>query len=187
MSRHYAEIAFTRSVQEMQTRQGSRKVYAHWDDDNPPPMVLGERERAFIEARDSFYQATVNGNGWPYVQYRGGPVGFLKVLDNQRIGYADFRGNVQYISVGNMMDNDRTALILMDYVNRHRLKIYASAKLIEYKDNPELVASLENVHYRARVERAVILTVQAFDWNCPQHITPRYTQAEIERYFPEFE
>ena len=141
--------------------------------------TIGPREHAFIEARDGFFQATVNQDGWPYVQFRGGPAGFLKVLDDQTIGYADFRGNVQYVSVGNMADNDRGALILMGQARRKRLKIWARARIVHAGDEPELVARLTDPDYPAKIERAVILTIEALDWNCPQHITPRFTEAEI--------
>jgi len=144
-----------------------------------PRNVLTPIEAEFIEARDGFYQATVNENGWPYVQFRGGPPGFLKVLDEQTIGYADFRGNIQYLSVGNMAANDRVALILMDYANRRRLKIWARARIVHADEDPDLLARLEIPTYRARVERAVVLTIEALDWNCPQHITPRFTEGEI--------
>src|SRR3990167_8256244 len=160
----------------------------------PPPMPLppgararpggevaelGPGEMEFIAARDSFYQGTVGENGWPYVQHRGGPTGFLKVLGPQTIGYADFSGNRQYISVGNLDGNDRVSLILMDYPAQRRLKIWGRVRLVEEDAEPALVARLESPHYRARVERGVIITVEAFDWNCPKYITPRFTEREI--------
>ena len=181
MSRRFAEIAFTPSVQEMQSRQGSRQAYAKWDTHDPARDLIGLMEKDFIEARDGFYQATVNSDGWPYVQFRGGPVGFLKVLDENTLGYADFRGNVQYVSVGNMADNDRVSIILMDYANRQRLKILARTQLVDFRDDPALVEALEDPNYRARVERGVVFKIEAVDWNCPQHITPRFTQAEIDQ------
>ena len=119
--------------------------------------------------------------GWPYVQHRGGPAGFLKVLDAQTIGYADFRGTVQYLSVGNLRSNDRISLILMDCPNRRRLKIWGHARIVHEAEAPDLIARLEVPTYRARVERGVIIDVDAYDWNCPQHITPRYSKSEIER------
>ena len=179
MSRAYSDIAFTNTVRAVQTRLGSRSGYAPLDHTDDRHDALGDAEAAFIEARDGFYQATVSETGWPYVQFRGGPAGFLKVLDAKTIGYADFRGNVQYISVGNMNGNDRVSIILMDYANRRRLKILGRVRLVDERDNPGLVARLELPHYRARVERAVVITVEAYDWNCPQHITPRFTEQEI--------
>lgn len=181
MARHFSEIAFTPSVKAAQERYGSRAGYSRLEAKAAGlPVDLGEAEIAFIEARDGFYQATVSETGWPYVQFRGGPAGFLKVLDAQTIGYADFRGNVQYLSVGNMNAKDRVALILMDYANRHRLKIWARARLVHPEEDAALVEKLEIPTYRARVERAVVLDVEAFDWNCPQHITPRFTAEEVD-------
>ena len=180
MARKFAEITFTPSVKAAQTQYGSRAANQRFEFADDPGDALGEVEAAFIEARDGFYQATVNENGWPYVQFRGGPRGFLKVLDGRTIGYADFRGNIQYLSVGNLNANDRIALILMDYPNRRRLKIWARARIVHHDEDPELLARLEAPTYRARVERAVVMTIEAVDWNCPQHITPRFTAAEID-------
>ena len=115
------------------------------------------------------------------MQFRGGPADFLKVLDERTIGYADFRGNIQYLSVGNLTANDRISMILMDYPNRRRLKIWARAQIIHHDENPELMARLEVPTYRARVERGVVMTIEAIEWNCPQHIPPRFTETEIEK------
>ncbi|MBB4018628.1 hypothetical protein GGR16_003675 [Chelatococcus caeni] len=179
MARAFAKIAFTPSVKAAQTRYGSRATYAGLDAAGDTHDVITPREATFIEARDGFYQASVGEGGWPYVQFRGGPRGFLKVLGERTIGYADFRGNVQYISVGNIAADGRVALILMDYANRRRLKIWGRARIVHEDEDPGLVARLENPAYRARVERAVVITVEAFDWNCPQHIVPRFTEDEI--------
>lgn len=179
MSRAYSDIAFTPAVRAIQTRMGSRASYAPLDHTDERNDRLGPREAAFIAARDGFYQATVSETGWPYVQFRGGPAGFLKVLDDKTIGYADFRGNVQYISLGNVTVNDRISIILMDYANCARLKILGRVRLVGLDEDPALIAKLESVHYRARVERGVVITVEGYDWNCPQHITPRFTEAEI--------
>jgi hypothetical protein len=141
--------------------------------------VLTPREAAFIAARDGFYQATVSETGWPYVQFRGGPAGFLAVLDPTTLGYADFRGNLQYVSAGNLQRNDRVALILMDYAKRRRLKLLGRARLVTESEEPETIARLTHREYKARVERAVVIKVVACDWNCPQHITPRFTEAEM--------
>ena len=180
MSRAYSDIAFTPAVRAMQTRMGTRAGYASLDHNEDRRDALTEDEAEFIHARDGFYQATVSESGWPYVQFRGGPAGFLKVLDDKTIGYADFRGNVQYISVGNLQGNDRVSIILMDYANKRRLKILGRVRLVGEREDPALVARLALPDYRARVERAVVITVEAYDWNCPQHITPRFTEAEIE-------
>ena len=179
MARKFAEITFTPSVKAAQSRYGSRARNERFEEGEGTDNIIGPAEAAFIEARDGFYQATVSETGWPYVQFRGGPVGFLKVLDEHTIGYADFRGNVQYLSVGNLNTNDRIALILMDYPNRRRLKIWARVKIVHFDEDPDLVARLEVPTYRARVERAVVLTIEAMDWNCPQHITPRFTERDV--------
>jgi hypothetical protein len=178
MARNFAEIAFTESVKAQQEKYGSRKSYARMEQlDRGTELSFNEAD--FIAERDSFYLATVGENGYPYVQFRGGPKGFLKVLDQRTLAYADFRGNLQYISVGNLTRNDRAALILMDYTRRQRLKIYARIEIVEAKDDPALIAQLQNSEYQAQIERALVLHLEAFDWNCPQHITPRYTIEEI--------
>lgn len=179
MARAFADICFTDSVKEAQSLYGSREVNQGFEHAEDARNDLTEREAEFIAARDSFYQATVSETGWPYVQHRGGLTGFLQVLDANTIGYADFRGNRQYVSVGNLAANEKTSLILMDYVNRRRLKIWGRVQIIHEDENPELIAKLENPAYRTRVERAVIIKVEAWDWNCPQHITQRFTQADI--------
>ncbi len=179
MPHAFAEIAFTPNVQDAQTRNGSRETYRNMEQAFDMGSVLTAREAEFIAARDSFYQATVSETGWPYVQHRGGPAGFLKVLDEHTIGFADFRGNRQYVSVGNLVANDRISLILMDYANRQRLKILGRVRVVEELDAPELIARLEMPEYRAQVERGLVIRVEAYDWNCPQHITPRYSEAEI--------
>ena len=184
MSRTFADIAFTPNVRAMQSRMGSRSAYAPLDDAPVQRVRLGGSEAAFIQARDGFYQATVSETGWPYVQFRGGPAGFLKVLDDKTLGYADFRGNVQYISIGNLEGNARVSLILMDYANQRRLKILGRVRVVSEHSDPDFasyLARLELPNYRARVERAVIISVEAFDWNCPQHITPRFTESEIDQ------
>ena len=179
MAKNFSEIAFTDSVKAQQEQYGSRQQYARMDRlARGTTLTLAETE--FIAARDSFYLATVGETGYPYVQFRGGPPGFLRVLDAQTLGYADFRGNRQYITVGNLDQNDRAALILMDYANRSRLKIYARIEVISAKDLPELMEKLSVPGYDAKIERAMLLHVEAFDWNCPQHITPRFTMEELQ-------
>lgn len=181
MPRAFAEIAFTPSVKAAQERYGSRSINTRFEQADNPRAEISELEAEFIGLRDSFYQATVSESGWPYVQHRGGPVGFLKVLDEKTIGFADFRGNVQYVSVGNLTANNRISLILMDYANRRRLKIWGTVRIVHEDEEPELIAQLEMSDYRARVERGILIDVEALDWNCPQHITPRYTKAEVEQ------
>ena len=179
MGRRYFDIAATPSVVEAQIANGSRGMYAGMEDD-PSPVEISADVADFIAGRDSFYMATVSETGWPYVQHRGGPPGFLKVLDATTVGFADFRGNRQYISLGNASANNRAALILMDYPHRRRLKIYARIEARDLKTDPELARQLALPGYRALPERAILLHVEAFDRNCPQHITPRFTNGEIE-------
>ncbi|QLG89298.1 pyridoxamine 5'-phosphate oxidase family protein [Chitinibacter bivalviorum] len=181
MPRAFAAITFTDSVKAAQTRYRSREGNLGFELAEDSRSEITAREAEFIAERDSFYMATVNENGWPYVQHRGGPMGFLKVIDEHTLGFADFRGNVQYLSVGNLNANDKVSLILMDYANRRRLKIWGRVRIVHEIDNPALIAALEDPAYRARIERAMVITVEAWDWNCPQHITPRYTDAEIEQ------
>jgi uncharacterized protein len=178
MARNFAEIAFTESVKAQQEKYGSRRSYARTEV-LERGNEISENEAEFIAERDGFYLATVGESSFPYVQFRGGPKGFLKVLDAKTLAYADFRGNLQYISVGNLTRNDKAALILMDYARRQRLKIYARIEVVEAKDAPELIAQLQDTSYDAQVERTMLLHVEAFDWNCPQHITPRYTIEEV--------
>lgn len=180
MTREYSDIAFSPSVKAAQARYGSRRYEAIADQETDGGGALGEDEETFISERDAFYLATVSETGWPYVQFRGGPKGFVKVLDPTTLGFADFRGNLQYVSVGNLDANDRVALILVDYAHRQRLKLWGRARVIPVSDDPTLAARLAVPGYRARVERSIIVTVQAFDWNCPRHITPRFTLAEVE-------
>jgi uncharacterized protein len=178
MAKNFAEIAFTESVKKQQEKYGSRRQYERMEEvRSGTEMSFAEAD--FIAERDSFYLATVGEDGQPYVQFRGGKQGFLKVLDAKTLGYADFKGNLQYISVGNLTVNNRAALILVDYPNRQRLKIFARIEVLDAKDAPEMIAKLEDTDYPAKIERAMILHVEAFDWNCPQHITPRYTLEEI--------
>jgi ferredoxin-NADP reductase/predicted pyridoxine 5'-phosphate oxidase superfamily flavin-nucleotide-binding protein len=179
MGHRFAEIAFTDSVREVQQQLGSRAGYAALDGGEDFNNLLSEREAGFIGARDSFYMASVSETGWPYVQHRGGPVGFVRIIDARTIGFADFSGNRQYVSVGNLRKDDRVALFFMDYPNRTRLKMLGRVHLVG-DDEPELLAQLERDDYRAVVERGFVIQIEAFDWNCPQHITPRYTDADIE-------
>jgi hypothetical protein len=176
----FAKISFTPDVQAVQAEMGSRAAYRSAELGVAEEVTLGAAEQAFIAERDSFYQATVSQAGWPYVQHRGGSVGFLKVLDDRTIGYADFSGNRQYISVGNLRGDDRVSLLLMDYPQRRRLKIWGRARAVDDRTEPALLAQLESPDYRAPVERGIVILVEAFDWNCPKYITPRYSQNEVE-------
>src|SRR3954453_20431595 len=176
MSGHYGDIAFTPAVADVQAQHGSRRFYARRQARRPGgigPDALTEDEKDFLAERDGFYLATVSETGWPYVQFRGGPTGFLRVVDDHTIGWADFRGNLQYISTGNVGGDDRVALIALDYAHQRRLKIFGHARVVTVAEDPTLVESFADPAYDAEVERAVLVTVEAFDWNCQQHITPR--------------
>lgn len=180
MPNAFTTISFTESVKAAQTRYGSRESNHRFEVSDNPHNQLNEAEAEFIQGRDSFYIATISENDWPYVQHRGGPTGFIKVLDNRTIGFADFKGNRQYISVGNLNANAHTSLILMDYPNRRRLKLWGTTRIIHETDEPDLIARLETPSYKARVERGIVIRIEAIEWNCPQHITPRYSEAEVD-------
>ena len=179
MTSRFLNLVFTPSVKAAQQSNGSRNAYARHDGATWEPDRLTENETQFIAARDSFYMATVGASGWPYIQHRGGPVGFVKVLGERSLGLADFRGNRQYVSVGNLADDDRASLFFMDYARRARLKLLGRVRTVNLAEAPELAAALVDQSYGARVERGLVIEVEAFDWNCPQHITPRFTLAEI--------
>jgi predicted pyridoxine 5'-phosphate oxidase superfamily flavin-nucleotide-binding protein len=178
MAYKFLDIAATPGVRAVQTAMGSDRMWqdfkGHREFDTFTP-----REAAFIARRDSFYMATVSETGWPYVQHRGGPPGFLKIVDDKTLAFADYRGNRQYISVGNLGSDDRVALILMDYASRTRLKIYAHVEVLPTDANPSLAELVAEPGYKAKPERILLPHLVAFDWNCPQHITPRFTEAEI--------
>jgi predicted pyridoxine 5'-phosphate oxidase superfamily flavin-nucleotide-binding protein len=178
MPNRYAELTFTAAVRKAQQHCGTRAIaekFAAMDVDNEH---LTEAEVEFVAERDGFYLATVSSDGWPYVQFRGGPRGFLKALDDTTLGYADFGGNKQYISMGNLRGNDRASLFFMDYAGRRRLKVLARVEVHDAADRPDLVERLHDPDYEAEVERVVLFRVAAFNWNCPRHITPRFTAAE---------
>lgn len=178
MSYGFLDIAATPSVRAAQAAMGSAHVWQDFKGDRRFDRFTPD-EVAFIAQRDSFYMATVSETGWPYIQHRGGPPGFLKVADDKMLAFADYRGNRQYISVGNLGANDRAALILMDYAHRARLKILAHVEVVPLGADPELEALVSVPGYKGRPERILRLHLDAFDWNCPQHITPRFTEAEI--------
>ena len=181
MGRRFAELAFTPLVKKHQEKHGSRKAYARVEQFGEPGDRLGPHERAFIQSVDGFYMASVSETGWPYIQYRGGAKGFLHILDDRTLGFADLRGNTQYISVGNIQHDDRVALFLMNYPAQRRLKILGHAEISEDDDHArELISKLKVPGEKSLAERAMVIHVEAFDWNCPQHITPRYTEEEIK-------
>lgn len=177
----FADIAFTPAVQALQVRHGSRSAYAPMHGAPGSDSGLGAREAEYLANADSFYMAKVGETGWPYVQHRGGPRGFLRVVSPTRLAFADFRGNRQYVSAGNAAREDRVSLIVMDYPNKRRLKLMGRLRFEDIGDaDPAMVKSVELPGYRGRPERVAVIDVEAFDWNCPQHITERYTLADVE-------
>lgn len=181
MSNKFYDLTFTPDVKAAQEHYGSRRRYEKIESSAAVQnTILSDAEIDFIEQRDGFYMGSVGEGGQPYIQFRGGRRGFLKILDEQTLGFADFRGNLQYISAGNLRTNRKVALFLMDYANRQRLKILAEAEVKDASEAPELIEKLRDENYEAKIERAMILRVKAFDWNCPQHITPRYTMEEVK-------
>ena len=180
MARNYRTTLFNEDVQRLQEIHGSRASYAKLDAGaDGAPDLLTAKEIDYIALRDSFYMASVTADGWPYMQHRGGPAGFLRHIEGNRIGFADYRGNKQYISTANLMRDDRVSLFLMDYPNRERLKLLGHARSVERDDDPELVASLMPDGYRAVPERAFLIDVIGWEWNCSQHIVPRFTEDQI--------
>lgn len=178
MGKRFMQTVSTPSVLAAQEHYfGRRAVVAG----APDRDSLTDEEQRFIAARDSFYMATVTENGWPYIQHRGGPPGFLRVLSPKQLAFADYRGNRQMLSTGNLAANDRVALFLMDYPNRERLKILGHAKVQDAREHPDLIARLAELRDQRIVERLFFIDVLAYDWNCPQHINPRYTAAEVEQ------
>ena len=178
MTYGFLDIATTPSVRAAQAANGSADYWEGFSGDRAFDR-FGEAEAAFIAARDSFYMATVSETGWPYVQHRGGPPGFLRVLGPQTLGFADFRGNRQYISLGNVTADDRVSLILVDYAARRRLKLFGHAVEHDLLADPELAARLATPDYRGQAERGFVIQLAHFDWNCPQHLTQRFTAAEL--------
>ncbi len=177
MAHRYTEIMFTDNVKEIQQQKGSRNSYSRFEEGEDYNNILGPKEADFILESDSFYIASVSETGWPYVQHRGGPKGFVKIIDEKTIGLADFSGNKQYISAGNFKGNDRVSLFFMDYKNKRRLKMAGRISVINEGD---VVGHLTVPDYKAKVERGFIIKIEAFDWNCPQHITPRYTKEDMQ-------
>lgn len=178
MADHYLHTVLTPSVIEAERHYYGRSYPAY--PEVPAPDQLSEDEKSFIEARDSFYLATITENGWPYLQHRGGPAGFIRVLGPRQLGFADYGGNRQMISVGSIWKLDRVSLFLMDYPRRQRLKILGHAKVFDAREHEELAASVAPpAGHGAKVERVFVIDVLGFDWNCPKFITPRFTSAEV--------
>ncbi len=178
MSDHISDIAFSPSVKKFQEKEGSRSIYQRMAESRDWQNSITGQLRYFIAQRDSFYIATTNREGQPHVQHRGGPKGFLKVLDDQTLGFTDYSGNRQYISAGNLQENKKVCLFLMDYPSRTRIKIWGEAEVIDKEH--AMIEQLRDDDYHANIERAIIIKVKAWDTNCPQHITPRYTMEELE-------
>jgi hypothetical protein len=178
MKTYVSDIAFTPAVKEVQERQGSRTSYRRMEEGGGWASTISPDLEAFIAKRDSFYLATATAAGQPYIQHRGGAAGFLKVLDDKTLAFADFGGNRQYVSMGNLSENNRVSLFLMDYANRRRIKVWGTAKVVE--GDHTLMAELSDETYKAKPERAFVITVEAWDVNCPQHITPRYSERDLE-------
>lgn len=177
MPRQFGTIAFTPAVKAIQEKMGSRENYERFVERGTDNNSVTPEIAQFISEMNGFYLGTVTSNGYPYIQFRGGKAGFLKILNPRTLGFADFRGNVQYISVGNLSENDRAFLFLMDYRNRRRLKILGRAKVVE--DDPAILAQVQDSDYSAIVERVIVFEIEGWDWNCPQHIPIRYSEAEM--------
>ncbi|MHC5794743.1 pyridoxamine 5'-phosphate oxidase family protein [Lacisediminihabitans sp. FW035] len=184
MSRQYGCIAFTDDVRRVQKDYGSAEFYARMarhGHNNAQVDALGAREVSFLEERDGFYVSTVSQTGWPYVQFRGGPPGFVSVLDEHTIAWPEYRGNLQHVSTGNLAGGDRVALIAVDYPNRRRLKLFGMARAVRAEDDPSLISSLRTPDYDALIEAGIVVAVTAYDWNCPQHIPQRFTTDQVEK------
>lgn len=178
MAYGFLDVAITPSVEAVQAKMGADRLWRDFEGHRAFDRFTAS-EAAFIADRDSFYMATVSETGWPYMQHRGGPRGFLNVVDERTLAFADYRGNRQYISAGNLAAADRACLFLIDYPRRARLKVYAHVETLALDDEPDLAARLAMPGYKAKAERIFRLRLKAFDWNCPQHITPRFTEDEI--------
>lgn len=185
MTHRFADLTFTDSVKSAQEHYGSRSQNTRLQENFGPNDQLTARETQFIQQRDSFYLASVSATGWPYVQHRGGPAGFIKLVGLNQLAYADFRGNTQLISVGNLAANDRCSIILMDYPKRRRLKLLGHLRIEDARTvSADVLSQVELPDYSGRIERVALMDVVAFDWNCPQHITRRFTEAEFDEFRP---
>jgi predicted pyridoxine 5'-phosphate oxidase superfamily flavin-nucleotide-binding protein len=176
----FGSLTFTPLVKMLQERHGSRRQYERVERASPSLPQFGPMEIEFVASRDSAYWATTGSTGWPYVQHRGGPKGFLKVIDDRTLALADYGGNKQYISAGNLLSDNRVAIIMVDYPQQARLKILGRVDVLEGEPAREWIERVRTPGYKAAIERVFVIHVEAFDWNCPRHITPRYTAEEIQ-------
>jgi predicted pyridoxine 5'-phosphate oxidase superfamily flavin-nucleotide-binding protein len=179
MTKSFGSLVFTPVVKSLQERYNSRRQYARMEQFGGSPGGFGPDETEYLSERDTFFMASIGTTGWPYVQHRGGPKGFLKVIDAQTLAFADFLGNKQYVSTGNLITDDRVALILVDFPRQLRLKILGHVEILDGEKMKDLLARVRDADYKATVERIFVIHVEAFDWNCSQHIVPRFTQGEI--------
>ncbi|MET0546218.1 MAG: pyridoxamine 5'-phosphate oxidase family protein [Caulobacterales bacterium] len=178
MSYPYADILFTDNVKQAQAQNGARE-FAERMAQNDRDFTLGANEAEFLAAQDHFFMATISQSGWPYVQHRGGPPGFIQVLDERRFAFPDFRGNRQYISLGNLAGDDRAAFFFIDYPRKSRLKALGHIAVRTKDEEPDVIARFAALNYKAAIERVFVVEVAALDWNCPQHFTPRFTAADL--------
>ena len=179
MAHNFGSLAFTPAIKALQERHGSRRQYAKPQESGPARDHLSPQEKEFLAERDSFYMASTGSTGWPYIQHRGGPAGFVKVIDDSTIAFANFTGNKQYISNGNVATDNRVALIFVDYPAQARLKLLGRAEILEGAEANALSKRIQTQEYKAVVESVFVIHIEAFDWNCPQHVTPRFTEEQI--------
>jgi uncharacterized protein len=180
VAHNFGSLVFTPTIKALQERHGSRRQYARMEESGASREHLGPAEKEFLAERDSFYIASVGSTGWPYIQHRGGPAGFLKVIDDNTIAFANFGGNKQYISSGNLATDNRVALIFVDYPHQARLKLLGRAEILEGEPAKEWIDRVRHPEYKAAVESVYVIHIEAFDWNCPQHIVPRFTAEQIQ-------
>jgi uncharacterized protein len=185
MTTYPSDVAFTPAVKAVQEKKGSRRGYARMEESGGWETTVAPELREYLADLGMFYLATATADGQPYVQYRGGPPGFLKVLDDHTLAFADFGGNRQYLTVGNLSENPRAFLFLMDYANRRRVKVWGTARVVE--DDPALLDRLADPAYPGKVERAIVFTVAAWDVNCPQHIQRRFSERQIAPVIEKFQ
>ena len=181
MAHNFGSLVFTPTIKALQEKYGSRRQYARMEESGPERARLGRTEKEFLAERESFYIASVGSGGWPYIQHRGGPVGFVNVIDDNTLAFANFTGNKQYISSGNLTTDSRVALIFVDYPRQARLKILGRAEILEGEAANKRIEQVRDPEYKAAVESVYVIEVEAFDWNCQQHIVPRFTAEQIEQ------